>query len=289
MFLDRFKLLQELHDAGYFHRWGAEVTSDFFLNDENLKLSYDSGCLALFCGVESFDRNSLLHFRKYQNTTLPQVDMIRKCLNAGITFLYGIVLDTTTRRISDLKEELDYIVGNSDITLPAFVTLAIPLLKTPHFYDCLDQKRFLPNVKLRDLDGTTITVKPLDSISETVKFVQDFQTLRGYKVRIMRHMKNFYKKYRSVLSWERMGFAQYCAMHLCTPKLATLGTDLGRIFGNGYGKLNRTYLGTTEPLDAVYKPAIRLDSKYEAYFKPTMLTDSQGHLSETLQPDLLMN
>ena len=78
-------------------------------------------------------------------------------------------------------------------------------------------------------------------------------------------------------------------MHLCTPKLATLGTDLGRIFSNGHGKLNRTYLGTTEPLDAVYKPAFRLESKYEAYFKPTMLTDSQGHLSESLQPDLLMN
>ena len=287
--LDRFEMLQDLHDAGYFHRWGAEVTSDFFLNDENLKWSYESGCLALFCGVESFDRNSLLHFRKFQNTTLPQVEMIRKCLNAGITFLYGIVLDTTTRRISDLKEELDYIVGNSDITLPAFVTLAIPILKTPYFYDCLEQKRFLPNVKLRDLDGTTITVNPLDSLTETVQFVQDFQTLRGYKIRIMRHMKNFFKKYRKVLSWERMGFAQYCAMHLCTPKLATLGTDVGRILGNGYGKLNRTYLGTSEPLDAVYTPAFRLDSKYEAYFKPTMLTDHHGHLSEALQPDLLMN
>ena len=287
--MDRFVLLQELHDAGYFHRWGAEVTSDFFLSDENLKLSYDCGCLALFCGVESFDRNSLIHFRKYQNTTLPQVEMIRKCLDAGITFLYGIVLDTTTRRISDLKEELDYIVGNSDITLPAFVTLAIPLLKTPYFYDCLEQKRFLPNVRLRDLDGTTITVKPLDSMTEAVQFVKDFQTLRGYKRRILQHMKNFYKKYRRVLSWERMGFAQYCAMHLCTPKLATLGTDLGRIFSNGQGKHTRTYVGTTEPLDAVYKPVFRLESKYESYFKPTMLTDSRGHLSETLQPDLLTN
>ena len=287
--LDRFELLQDLHDAGYFHRWGAEVTSDFFLNSENLKLSYKCGCLALFCGVESFDRDSLLHFRKYQNTTLPQVEMIRKCLEAGITFLYGIVLDTTTRRISDLKKELDYIVGNADITLPAFVTLAIPLIKTPYFYDCLEQKRFLPNVKLRDLDGTTITVKPLDSIAETVQFVQDFQTLRGYKFKIMQHMKNFYKKYRGVLSWERMAFAQYCALHLCTPKLATLGTDLGRIFGNGYGRHKRTYIGTTEAPDAVYQPAFRLGSKYEAYFKPTMLTNRHGRLSEALQPDLLMN
>jgi hypothetical protein len=287
--LDRFKLLQELHQAGYFNRWGAEVTSDFFLDDENLKLAYNCGCLALFCGVESFDRNSLLHFRKYQNTTLPQVQMIRKCLDAGITFLYGIVLDITRRRISELKEELDFIVGNSDITLPAFVTLAIPLLKTPYFYGCLEQKRFLPNLKLRDLDGTTIAVKPLDSMPQAVQFVQDFQTLRGYKRRIMRHMKDFYKKYRTVLSWERMGFAQYCAFHLCTPKLATLGTDLGRIGGNGYGRHPRTYVGSTEALDSVYEPAFRIESKYENYFKPTMLTDRHGNLNETLQPDLLGN
>ena len=287
--LDRFELLQELHETGYFHRWGAEVTSDFFLNDENLKLAYNCGCLALFCGVESFDRKSLLHFRKYQNTILPQVQLIRKCLDAGITFLYGIVLDLTTRRIRELKEELDFIVGNTDITLPAYVTLAIPLLKTPYFYGCLEQERFLPNVKLRDLDGTTITLKPLDAMPEAAQFVQDFQTLRGYKRRIMRHMMSFYKKYHKVLSWERMGFAQYCAFHLCTPKLATLGTDLGRIFGNGYGRHARTYIGTTEPLDSVYQPAFRIESKFEAYFKPTMLTNQHGHLNEALQPDLLMN
>ena len=287
--LKRFELLQELHDAGYFHRWGAEVTSDFFLDDENLKLAHNSGCLALFCGVESFDRKSLFNFRKYQNTSFPQVDLIRKCLNAGITFLYGIVMDPTTRRIAALKEELDFIVGNPDIPLPAFVTLAIPLLKTPYFYDCLAQKRFLPNVKLRDLDGTTVTLKPLDPMSQTIQFVQDCQTLRGYKRRIMRHMKNFYQKYRKVLTWERMGFAQYCAFHLCTPKLATLGTDFGRIFGNGFGQHRRTYVATTETLDSVYQPAFRVDWRYRNYFKPTMLTDQQGNLSETLQPDLLMN
>ena len=173
--------------------------------------------------------------------------------------------------------------------MPAYVTLAIPLLKTPYFYECLEQERFLPNVKLRDLDGTTITLKPLDAMPEAAQFVQDFQTLRGYKRRIMRHMMSFYKKYHKVLSWERMGFAQYCAFHLCTPKLATLGTDVGRIFGNGYGRHARTYIGSTEPLDSVYQPAFRIQSKFEAYFKPTMLTNQHGHLNEALQPDLLMN
>jgi radical SAM superfamily enzyme YgiQ (UPF0313 family) len=285
--LNRFDLLKQLWGAGYFKRWGAEVTSDFFLNSENLELARSSGCLALFCGVESFDKGSLLNFKKYQNTCLPQVQMIRKCLDAGITFLYGIVQDLTTRTIAELKEELDFIIENPDITLPAFVTLAIPLLGTPFFHECLDHRLFLPNLKLRDLDGSTITLKPLDSMTEAVHFVREIQTLRGYKLRIIRHMRDFYRRYRKILSWEKMGFAQYCALHLCAQKLATTKPDIDTFLGNGFKKRARTFVGSTEPLDSFYQPAFPIDSRYQHYFKPTMLTDQEGELSRVLQPDLL--
>ncbi|PKN76472.1 MAG: hypothetical protein CVU52_04650, partial [Deltaproteobacteria bacterium HGW-Deltaproteobacteria-10] len=53
------------------------------------------------------------------------------------------------------------------------------------------------------------------------------------------------------------------------------------------GNHRRTFLGSTEPLDAVYKPAFRVDSIYKSYFKPTMLTDQEGNLSGALQEDLL--
>jgi hypothetical protein len=286
---DRFGLLMELREAGYFQKWGAEVTSDFFLDDENLELARDAGCKALFSGVESFDKQTLLYFKKYQNTSLPQVNMIQKCLNAGIIFLYGIMFDLTTRRISDLRQELDFIIGNPDITLPAFISLAIPLLGTSFFYDCLDQELFLPNIKLRDMDGATITLKPLDSTAEAVKFIQEIQCLSGYKKRILRHMKDFFKRYRKVLTWKSMGVAQYCAFLLCTPKLSTAGSDIGRIIRNGLKQPPRTFIGSTEPLDSVYQPAFCVDSRYEHYFEPTMLTDEQGSLSEALHADLLIN
>jgi radical SAM superfamily enzyme YgiQ (UPF0313 family) len=287
--LDRFSLLKELSDAGYFKAWAAEVTSDFFLDDENLELARDSGCKVLFSGVESFDKKALLNLKKYQNTYLPQVNTIKKCLNAGITFLYGIMFDLTTRPISELKEELDFIIGSPDITLPAFISLAIPLLGTPFFYECLDQKLFLPNLKLRDMDGATLTLKPRDSMGEAVKFVRDIQFLNGYKSRIMRHMKEFFKKYKKVLPWRSMGVAQYCAFLLCTPKLSSAGSDIGRVIRNGLKQPPRTFIGSTEPLDSVYRPAFCVDSRYAHYFKPTMLTDEKGYLSEPLHADLLMN
>jgi hypothetical protein len=288
--LQRFALMKELQAQGYLNMWGAEVTSDFFLNRDNVAMARDTGCTALFCGVESFNKNALLNFRKFHNNCLPQVEMIRDCLDAGVAFLYGIVLDPTTRSLADLKAELDFIIDTPEITLPSYVTLAIPLLGTPYFYECLAQRRFLPDIKLRDLDAATLALKPLDGIDATVRFIRRIQNFSGYKRRVVKHMQQFYRRYRRVLGWQNMMVLQYSALHLCLPKLATLGSDIGSLLGrNGGHGAARTYIGSTEPLDTVYKPAFRLDSKYAAYFKPTMLTDGRGNLNADLQADLLMN
>src|SRR5258705_10702366 len=44
----------------------------------------------------------------------------------------------------------------------------------------------------------------------------------------------------------------------------------------------RTYISTTEPLDHMYTPAFRVDSRFESYFKPTMITDKQRELHEDI-------
>jgi len=287
--LNRYDLLKELREEGNIGRWGAEVTSDFFFEDESLELAINSGCSGLFCGVESFDKQALLNFKKHQNTRLPQVEIIRKCLNAGIPFHYGIMFDLTTRPILELKEELDFIIENPEITLPSYITLAIPLLRTPFFYECLEKQLFLANIKLRDLDGTTITLRPLSSLSETVQFVKKIQNLMDYRKKIIRHLIEFYKIYKNVLELRNMAMAQYNTFLLCTPKLLTIGPDIGRMFKNRFKKQSRTFVGTTEPLDSLYQPAFRIDSGYEHYFKPTMLTDEHGNLCDALCPDLLQN
>lgn len=287
--LDRYGLLKEMWDKGYFHKWTAEVTSDFFLKDENLERACDSGCGALFCGIESFDKQALLNFKKYQNICLPQVEMIRNCLEAGIAFHYGIVLDLTTRPIAELKEELDFMIGNPEITLPSFLTLAIPLLGSPFFYECLEQRLFFPNTKLRDLDGATINVRPLDALDDAIQFVRGIQNLRGYRRRIIHRVKEFHLIYKNVIPGMNMVSAQYNALLLCTPKLSTLGTTSGGPFFNGHKRRSRTFVGSTEPLDAVYRPAFSIDSRYQHYFKPTMLTDEDGNLVEELHEDLMQN
>ncbi len=285
--LDRFELLREFREEGHIGDWGAEVTSDFFLENENLRLAFNSGCLGLFSGVESFDKEALLNFKKHQNIRLPQVKIIRKCLNAGIPFYYGIIFDLTTRTISELREELDFITGNPEITLPSYITLAIPLLGTPFFHRCLKNQLFLPNTKIRDLDGTTITLKPLDSMVDAVQFVENIQTLRGYRTKVFRHMKNFYRMYKNTLPLKTIALGQYNALLLCFSTLTTLGSGIGNFFSNSFKRRPRTFVGSTEPPDSVYQPAFPIDSRYEHYFRPTMLTDEDGNLCDALHPDLL--
>ncbi len=286
---ERFELTKDLWKKQFFWRWCALVSGDFFLEEENINLARDSGCWSLFSGIESFDRQALLSFNKYQNTLIPQVEIIRKCLKAGITFYYGLVFDVASRTIADLREELDFIIGNPEITLPSYISLAIPLLKTPLFYECLNKRLFLPNIKLRDLDGTTLILKPVDPMAEVIQFIRDIQNLSGYRQKVIRHGENFFRLYRKSLPLLHMALALHTALLLCTPKLSTAASDIGGAFINNFKKQSRTFIGSTEPLDLVYKPVFPVDSRYEHYFKPTMLTDHEGNLADALHADLLIN
>jgi hypothetical protein len=283
----RFDLLGELYERNAFHKWTAEVTSDFFLNEKNLEQAAETGCGALFCGVESFDRKALVNFRKQQNTVLPQIGMIRRCLEAGIAFHYGLVFDLTTRRISELEQELLFILDTPEISLPAYVTLAIPMLGSPYFHDCLDRGLFFPNTRLRDMDGATLFLHTLDPLPETVRFIKDSQCLKGFRRRTLAHTARFYGRYRNVLSGMTMISNLFDSLLLCAPTLSTLsdpGTML-KIVSNGG---NRTFIGSTEPLDSVYRPAMTIDSCYRHYFKPTMITDDRGRLAPELHDDLAL-
>ncbi len=282
-FLDRLELIKDLRKDGYIKSWSALVTNDFFYDHKNLELVKDAGCLYLFSGLESFDFVWLKSVNKLQNTHMAQITMVRDCLEHGIVFLYGTMLDVTRRRLVDLKRELDFIVDHPEITLPSYLSIIVPILGTPYFYDCLEAGLILPSTRLRDLESTTLCVKPLDPIHKVTKFVYDIQTLRGYKRKIMQYSWKFYKKYRSSLSNFQMLVALSNAIKLSyevTPNKAE--------FPNSLRSRNRrrTHLSTTEILDKVYKPAFPVESRYQSYFRPTFLTDEAGEISRELESDI---
>ena len=83
--------------------------------------------------------------------------------------------------------------------------------------------------------------------------------------------------------------AQYSPLHLCMPRLSTIGPGIGKIFLSCFRGRSRTFVGSTEPLDYVYQPSFSIDSRYQHYFEPTILTDKDGNLSDALYQDLSQN
>jgi hypothetical protein len=100
-------MMGELYRAGAIRGWSALVTGDFFSRPENVGLVRAAGCHSLFSGVESFDSATLQSYNKRQNTLTPQVEMIRQCLEGGVFFAYGIMLDPAARRLDELRREID--------------------------------------------------------------------------------------------------------------------------------------------------------------------------------------
>ncbi len=278
-FRARLGLIKEMIAAGYFRHWGALVTNDFYRRDDNLTLIRDAGCELLFSGLESFDNDWLRNFNKLQNTNAPQVEMISKSLNAGVVFSYGLMVDVTSRSVSDLRRELHFITGTPEVTLPSFVTLSIPILGTPYFYECVEKGTILPNTKLRDMDGTTVLQHPLDSIDEVVKFVIDVQGLTGYRRRILKHAAGFARLYRSKLTKMQMALALGNGLLISAQPFTQSFSNLGWLRTR---QKQRTFVSSTEPLDHMYTPAFRVDSRFESYFKPTMVTDESGQLHSDL-------
>lgn len=279
-FRSRLDLINTYRRKGYFKYWSALVSGDFFSNEENLKLAASTGCTALFSGIESFDNTLLQNYNKHQNTKLPQVELISRCLNHGIAFWYGLFMDVYNRSISEIHKEMDFIFENSEISLPGFLTIPIPLPGTPYFFECLEKKAFFPRTSLRHLDGVTLSMDPLSPLEEAVSFIRDAQQLKNQRTKILHHALLFYRRYRKVLSPEKMFYA------LASNAILLMGNKPPRPFLLANNTSTLTHVSSTEPFDRTYSPAFRVDSRYAHYFKPTMLTDNEGNITEALAPDI---
>lgn len=277
-FFARLDLIDHYRRKGHFRYWSALVSSDFFYDEENLRQAAATGCTALFSGIESFDNKSLHSYNKRHNTKLPQVELIRRTLTHGIAFWYGLFMDVYRRPVSDIRQEMEFIFSNPAISLPGFLTIPIPLPGTPYFYECLNKRAFLPNTRLRHLDGVTLCMEPLSPLQETIALIQESQHLKRYRLQILGHALSFYRRYRAALNPEKMLYALASNAILTVPSLPSL---------NRQQQTAPTHISSTESLESTYSPAFPIDHRYAHYFKATLLTDGQGEINEALAPDIL--
>jgi hypothetical protein len=280
-FLDRMALLREMRKSGRLGVWSAICTNTFLWEEENLHLAREAGCVSLFIGVESFDDVWLRRVNKGHNNRHSQTELIARCLRAGILFQYGIVFDPTERRIADLERELRVICGNPEIPPPNFIFLAIPFPGTPFFHDRLSRGLILPNTKTRDLEGSTLSLEPLDGAEEVGDFIRRIKYFHGFRRAILQHQARFLWHYRRSLSPLQAAVSSSCVLSLFSPSSMSDPRNLL------VRKRRRTHVSTTDRLDDVYTPVRHLAAGFERYFEPTRVTNAAGELDPELIDDAL--
>lgn len=121
--------------------WWSQVSIDLAKDEETLRLAAESGCAAVFVGIETFSEQNLQLIRKRQNKAARYRDAIRAFHDHGIAVNAGIIvgLDEDTpasiRRIPEIVDELG-------IDLP-FVNILTPFERTPLRDSLRDEGRLL--------------------------------------------------------------------------------------------------------------------------------------------------
>lgn len=279
----KLDLIRDLWHHRYFKGWLALVTGDFFKQADNLQKARDAGCIGLFSGVESFDDEQLKRYQKKQNLTTPQLESIEACLRFGIAFHYGMIFDPSTQQLPAMHRQLEFVLRDHKIPLPSFLSLTIPLTGTPFFYECLADNRFLPNAKLRDMDGFTLMTRPLDPIDQVVPFIRQLANMRGSAFEILKHCYKFYRTYRRDLSSRQMATFMGNGARLSCPAVIH---NRRHCIGQFKEKNNLTYITTSQPLGPLYRPSIPVSESFRDHFTPTMITDESGNLHEMVADDL---
>jgi hypothetical protein len=238
--------------------------------------------MVLFVGVESFeDRMWLKSVNKKQNARMSQVELIQRCLEAGIIFQYGLVYDPTLQTLEQMYHQLDLICAHPDIPAPNFIFMAIPFPGTPFFRDRYEKGLILPNTHMRDLEGSTLSLKPLDPMDDVVHFIQNGKNFRGYRMRFLKHQAQHLWHYRKSLGWPHKMVSTLTALAILAPgSFSSPGALLRR-------KGKRTHVSSTERLDAVYTPRLPVNERYRGHFEPTWITDHEGALNPALEADAL--
>lgn len=281
-FRERIMRFQARRDAGQFKYWSGFVTDTFFWDQDNIDFARETGCISVFVGVESFDDSQWLgEQNKKQNSRYSQTELLRRACDGGVLVQYGLVYDPTRHSLAQMKRELEIICDNPEIPPPNFIFTAIPFPGTPFFRDCLEQGLLLPNTHMRHMEGSTLSLAPMDEREAVIDFIRGGRRFAGYRGRFLRHQARFLRRYRHSLNRDQMLLSSLATAAIMAPT-AVLGPGAAL-----RPKVKRTHVSTTEVLDGVYAPRLPVAERYRHYFNPTNLVDWGGEINPAVAEDVL--
>ncbi len=258
--------------------WGALVTQKTLQNRETIKLMRQSKCRIIFVGLESLDLEFIQSHRKLQNKTDVVSDIVF-AQQQGIVVIYGYLFDNRTTSIEAMKKDINFLLNFDDLTFPVSFNFVAPLLGTDFFADCVEKHELIPNLRLRDLEGTTLTVKPkepVENITEFASLLYDrLHLLAPKKILLKKTIQQILKfKYNPFL-WLLLYKVNFRAHHIKHAKIFKNNKD-------------RNYIGGWDILDLQYDmyPEDISREDFERYFAPVRITDENGDLRAWLRSPL---
>ena len=244
-------------------------------NKALLQRMFDSGCRALYVGLETFNPAALDDFNKPQN----RLPLIRRALDdardVGILVTAGMILSPQHDDIAYIRS-LPARLRESGLHIPTFLAFETPFPGTPYFHRLAAQNAqrlargeralFLPDALLRDFTSYTLVVEPTlaparDYVDAYKQTLDEIYAPRRKLAKLVHDLPSFVKR----RAW--------------TSALLDLGDTLTGGLPRAPG---RTYLAGTDLPPPERVPLtdadFRDEAEADALLQPTAVTDATGRL-----------
>lgn len=247
--------------------WATCLTFNVLTQPELLQRMADSGCRAVFVGLETFNPRALADFHKPQNKLAQVRDAIARTRDLGILVTAGLIL-SPLHDDPDTIEALPQQLTDSGLHVPTFLCFETPIPGTP-FFDRLARQvepALLPHALLRDFNAYTLVARTHHCSPE------DF--VGAYR----RTLDRLYSRRRRLAK-----LADDLPRFLRAGSWTAAGLDLGDMWMAGPEHTpGRTYLAGTDlpPPESVPFEASDFASEAERLevLSPTVVTDADGRV-----------
>jgi len=251
--------------------WGALVTQDILRDHELIERMAGAKCRILFTGIESLDpaflkANNKRQNVKYADTLFEDVAFAQR---RGIVVVYGYLLDPRVSRIAEMTAQAEDLARIDVLTYPSYFSFIAPLLGTRLFWDSAERGEMRPNLRLRDLDGTTIAYRGGHDTDEE---------LSRFGETVFRHTNRLVSRRRLVLKSLKMAWRTRRRYPLDYGILLNANLRVMHEMHIATRGVHRNYLGGTDILDPSYTwfPEDISPEDRRRYFDPILITDSES-------------
>lgn len=138
--------------------WLTQASIDIVKDAELMRLMEHSGCIGIFLGIESFDRQALRQARKRQNDVERYRDAVERLHDRGICVMAGFIAGFDNQTPDDVVEMADHIDALG-FDVP-FLSVLTPFRGTPLYDQLLRDDRIRREVGWNHYNGYNVAFRP---------------------------------------------------------------------------------------------------------------------------------